>query len=493
VNLGYKAGNEAVMVLLGQGIANAFPRDYRGNERRTLPIMQQVRDYSSFPLLVNISAGYPAPRSGCSRCRAVPLPMVAGVTAVSAPEYYPYLQSGQLRGLLGGMAGAAEYELARHEKGSRHAGMDAQSLGHLLVALCIVLGNVDRVGSEGGAMSLHVSHDVRRLVRGGADAVHLQLPLQGQPVLQVRRAPVRRRVGRLHIILNYWTVIDREPDPAARPGVPRHGRAPETPACFAAQQGDYRCGCVIPAIFGALLFTRLIPRIGWMSRLALAVIIGVYAGIKTTGLRAGRLRRAGAGEPQPLWKRQTGATRERDRVHRRAHHLAAVLLLQPRAQGRARRRRRARRVLPDGGFGAGYGYTVMSRISLLIGRFLFLLTPGSGCADGRSAAGVRAARRAMILVDAREWREHAARRAAARADERRAPAPRSLCSGCSRSIGRHHARPPRADPRLPRPRALPRGRHRWAVRRRGARDLPREDGRTRSPRDRRSGVGRHSA
>src|SRR5690349_18108831 len=31
VNLGYKAGNEAVMVLMGQGIANAFPRDYRGN------------------------------------------------------------------------------------------------------------------------------------------------------------------------------------------------------------------------------------------------------------------------------------------------------------------------------------------------------------------------------------------------------------------------------------------------------------------------------
>ena len=70
------------------------------------------------------------------------LPMVAGVTAVSAPEYYPYLQSGQLQGLLGGMAGAAEYEKLREEKGTATQGMDAQSLAHVFVAICIVMGNV---------------------------------------------------------------------------------------------------------------------------------------------------------------------------------------------------------------------------------------------------------------------------------------------------------------------------------------------------------------
>jgi hypothetical protein len=142
VNLGYKAGNEAVMVLMGQGVANAFPSDYRGNDTRTLPIMQRVRDYSSFPLLVNISAGYPGTKEWVQQVQArFHLPMVAGVTAVSAPEFYPYLQSHQLRGLLGGMAGAAEYEKARGEKGSASRGMDAQSLGHLFVALCILLGN----------------------------------------------------------------------------------------------------------------------------------------------------------------------------------------------------------------------------------------------------------------------------------------------------------------------------------------------------------------
>jgi hypothetical protein len=152
VNLGYKAGNEAVMVALGQGIVNVFPRDYRGNESNALPVMQHVRDYSSFPLLVNISAGYPGTKEWVQQVQGrFHLPMVAGVTAVSAPEYYPYLQAGQLRGLLGGMAGAAEYELARHEKGSASRGMDAQSLGHVLVALCIVLGNVIAFGQRRSA------------------------------------------------------------------------------------------------------------------------------------------------------------------------------------------------------------------------------------------------------------------------------------------------------------------------------------------------------
>jgi hypothetical protein len=143
VNLGYKAGNEAVMVLMGQGVANAFPVEYHGRPTRDLPIMQSVRDYSSFPLLISMSAGYPGTKEYVQQVQArFHIPMVAGVTAVSAPEFYPYLQTGQLRGMLGGMAGAAEYEKARGEVGKAMSGMDAQSLAHVFVALCIVLGNL---------------------------------------------------------------------------------------------------------------------------------------------------------------------------------------------------------------------------------------------------------------------------------------------------------------------------------------------------------------
>jgi len=143
LNLGYKSGNEAVMVLMGQGIANAFPRDQAGRDTRSAPIMTGIRDYGSLPLLVAISAGYPGTKEWVQQVQArFHLPMISGCTAVSAPEYYPYLQSGQLKGLLGGMAGAAEYEKARGEKGSATKGMDAQSLAHFFVALCILLGNL---------------------------------------------------------------------------------------------------------------------------------------------------------------------------------------------------------------------------------------------------------------------------------------------------------------------------------------------------------------
>ena len=143
VNLGYKEGREDVMVLMGQGIAHAFPRDYRGNDVHSLAIMRGVRDYTSFPLLVSISAGYPGTKEWVQQVQSrFHLPMVSGCTAVSAPEYYPYLQSGQLQGLLGGMAGAAEYEKIRGEKGAATKGMDAQSMAHAFVALMILLGNL---------------------------------------------------------------------------------------------------------------------------------------------------------------------------------------------------------------------------------------------------------------------------------------------------------------------------------------------------------------
>jgi hypothetical protein len=143
VNLGYKAGDEAVMVLMGQSIPGTFPRDHRGRDVRGLPIMRFVRNYSSCALLVSISVGYPGTKEYVQQVQGrFHIPIVAGVTAVSAPTLYPYLQTGQLRGMLGGMAGAAEYEDLRLERGMASRGMDAQSLAHVFIALCIVLGNL---------------------------------------------------------------------------------------------------------------------------------------------------------------------------------------------------------------------------------------------------------------------------------------------------------------------------------------------------------------
>jgi hypothetical protein len=68
--------------------------------------------------------------------------MGAGVTAVSATQYYPYLDTGQLKGLLGGLKGAAEYEKMVEEPGLATMGMDAQSIVHLMTVIIVVVTNI---------------------------------------------------------------------------------------------------------------------------------------------------------------------------------------------------------------------------------------------------------------------------------------------------------------------------------------------------------------
>lgn len=143
VNLGFKEGREVVMVSMGSSIPNTFPQDYRGTKVSQIPIMQGVNNFNDVKLIVNISAGYPGTKEWVQQVQArYNIGLVSGCTAVSAPEYYPYYQSRQLLGLLGGMKGAAEYEILVNRIGLARRGMDAQSMAHVIIFLFILLGNL---------------------------------------------------------------------------------------------------------------------------------------------------------------------------------------------------------------------------------------------------------------------------------------------------------------------------------------------------------------
>jgi hypothetical protein len=143
VFLGFKAGREVVMVQIANSIANAFPQDYAGTPIQQLPLMQQVNRLADCKLIINISAGYPGTKEWVQQVRTrFTVPMVSGCTGVSAPEYYPYYQAGQLSGLLGGLGGAAKYETRVGLEGPATAGMPAQSMGHLAVILFVIMGNI---------------------------------------------------------------------------------------------------------------------------------------------------------------------------------------------------------------------------------------------------------------------------------------------------------------------------------------------------------------
>jgi hypothetical protein len=67
--------------------------------------------------------------------------MSTGTTAVQVNEVIPYVRAGQISGILGGMSGAAEYELLLERPDMATRFMDAQSIAHLVMVLFIVIGN----------------------------------------------------------------------------------------------------------------------------------------------------------------------------------------------------------------------------------------------------------------------------------------------------------------------------------------------------------------
>lgn len=143
VNLGFKEGREVVMVSMGTSIPKTFPTDTRQTKVEDLPIMQGVKTFDDIVMLVNISGGLPGTKEWVLQVQSrYRVKLGSGCTAVSAPEFYPYLQSRQLVGLLGGMKGAAEYEKLLKRPGTAQRGMDAQSVSHVVVFLFILIGNI---------------------------------------------------------------------------------------------------------------------------------------------------------------------------------------------------------------------------------------------------------------------------------------------------------------------------------------------------------------
>ena len=141
--LGFKEGREAVMVRMGRSIRDTFPQDHYQTPISALPIMQDVQNYSSFRLLVNISSGYPGTKEYVQYVQSrFAIALISGASAVSVPEYSAYYSSGQLRGLLTGITGAAEYENLLKHPGLAMIAMGGQTMGHLIIVLFIVLGNV---------------------------------------------------------------------------------------------------------------------------------------------------------------------------------------------------------------------------------------------------------------------------------------------------------------------------------------------------------------
>lgn len=157
VHLGYIPGaSQTVMISVISGMAKNFPgvlkRDRFGNDLRKLPVTRNVKNHSQIGLVAEMTGsgfvGTPLGTTGMWVAYFnVPnkIPLIYCSTAVMAVEAYPFLDSGQLSGMLNGVIGAAQYEtlIGMGDKPTYAAAAAwALSSAHIFIILLIVLGNV---------------------------------------------------------------------------------------------------------------------------------------------------------------------------------------------------------------------------------------------------------------------------------------------------------------------------------------------------------------
>lgn len=143
VDFGYIPGGAIALVNLGMDVHNVCREDVYGTPVEDIPMMKNIKSAKDFGLAISMSMGVPGSDQWIwyyhARYRGN---LATAQTAIGAPKYYQYLQTGQLVGLIGGMKGAAEYERLVDSYGLATVGMDSQSSAHLLIIAFIVLGNV---------------------------------------------------------------------------------------------------------------------------------------------------------------------------------------------------------------------------------------------------------------------------------------------------------------------------------------------------------------
>lgn len=157
VHLGYKSGYEGVIKVIVTDLRGLYKTDATGTNIDEIPMCRDVKSVQDMDLVINVSAGYAGTKEWVQYAVAAypdKIKLVAGCTGVQAPLFYPYYPE-QLKGLLGAIKGAAEYEEMVVQKYDIDKGrkpspiyleakrrMGPQLVAHILMLIFILLGNL---------------------------------------------------------------------------------------------------------------------------------------------------------------------------------------------------------------------------------------------------------------------------------------------------------------------------------------------------------------
>ena len=159
----YKVGGSIVIKNIADDFRGVYKQDYNRISIDELKIMDGIYSVEDFDFVFDFSAGVPGNAEWVQyACDPKKVPLSSGCTSIMVTDAIPYVQSGQLKGILAGMPGAAEYEKMVYDylidqmnsdnkyiikntainQGKAFARMSAQSVAHLLMVIFIILGNL---------------------------------------------------------------------------------------------------------------------------------------------------------------------------------------------------------------------------------------------------------------------------------------------------------------------------------------------------------------
>lgn len=152
VNLGYKPGAIIHIKALVSDFMGPYPQDREGNSTREMPIFKTSHgnkfSMEDIGLIISFTAGTGGIEAFINVAGDHKRPMAAGCTSVNIPRFITYLQTGQLKGMTGGLPGAAEYESLINYYGKGREGMAPQSIAHLIIMIFIVVGNIAFIAEQ---------------------------------------------------------------------------------------------------------------------------------------------------------------------------------------------------------------------------------------------------------------------------------------------------------------------------------------------------------
>jgi hypothetical protein len=142
VFLGYRPYPALTILAMGVDFRVPFPVDYYGNPLDSLPMMRGIKNFDNVKGVIDLTAGNTADMWLVDGNGRYNFPLAIGITGVMAADYYQYLQSGQLFGIIPGVKGAAEYEELIGTHGEGKTQQAYQVVAHAIIILFIILSNI---------------------------------------------------------------------------------------------------------------------------------------------------------------------------------------------------------------------------------------------------------------------------------------------------------------------------------------------------------------